>query len=73
MFLVFVFLKADPKEGSVDVIIDTGDEVVTGEITIGLLPFPLAEDYSSSTKSYRGISFDIDTLSDEHSVGANSL
>jgi len=51
IMFAMVFLSASPQEGTVNIIINTGGEVVTGEITIRLLPFPLAEDYLGSAAS----------------------
>ena len=72
-FLVIMLVKADPQEGTVVVTISSGEEIVTGEVSIKLLSLPFAEDYSSSVESYSEISLDAATLSDEHSVERNSL
>jgi hypothetical protein len=43
IFFTLFFLNANPQEGTVSIMINTGEEIVTGEITIELIPFPFAE------------------------------
>lgn len=73
ILIALVLLKNKPTEGTVNFTISTNGENVTGEITIELLPLPFSEDYSDYEESYREISFDIPTLSQEHSVRENPL
>ncbi len=42
--LAMVILNVRPQEGAVTMIINTGGEIITGELTIGLLPFLLSEE-----------------------------
>ena len=44
VMIAMVILTANPQEGTVDIIINTGGEIVTGELTIGLLPFIFSEE-----------------------------
>jgi hypothetical protein len=43
---VMVWLRANPDEGAVSISIDTEGEVTTGEFTLQLLPFQLADGYA---------------------------
>ena len=55
VMLAMVILTANPQEGTVDVIVDTGGDIVTGKLTIQLLPFIFADDGLDNSESGKEI------------------
>jgi len=50
-----VILSANPQEGTVNVIVNTGGEIATGKLTIQLLPFIFADDGLGNSESGKEI------------------
>ena len=56
VILAMIILKANPQEGTVVVTVDNGGGIVTGELTIRLLPSMFAEDCLGTPESCKEIS-----------------